>query len=212
MYPSPKFAVTDPQEVRAFVERYPFASLVAADPGAGFVATHLPLLVQSWEGPIVFRGHLMRDTDHWQALKQDPRVFLSFLGPNAPVLGSWQLTPRFGGTWNYQAVHANGSIRWLGEDQLVEHLQTLKDHFESSPSHRFDSLPPDYVGGLVPLIECVDIVVSDLRCLFKLSQNRRLEEFDRTVEGLRARGGQSALVADEMQQRRTTFYPDASEG
>jgi transcriptional regulator len=209
MYSDPKFAVTDPGEIRAFIERYPFATLVAAAPGSGFVATHLPLRVQAWGDSMVFRGHLMRDTDHWRALSRDPKVFLSFLGPDAPVLGSWQLTQRYGGTWNYQAVHANGIVRWLGADALVAHLQDLKDHFESSPGHRFDSLPQDYVSGLLPMIECMDIVVSDLRCLFKLSQNRRVEEFDRTMEGLRARGGQSALVAEEMRQRRRQYYPGA---
>jgi transcriptional regulator len=207
MYPDKKFIVEDLVEIRAFVEQYPFATLVATESSGELVATHIPLLVQHWDNEIVFRGHLMRDTDHWSALNNSPNVFVTFLGPDAPILGSWQLTPRFGGTWNYQAVHVRGVIQRQGQDTLVRHLEDLKNRFETSADHKFPSLPPDYVGALLPMIECIDVVVTDLRCIFKLSQNRRVEEFDRTVQNLRLRGGKSALVAEEMQMRRHRFYP-----
>ena len=80
--------------------------------------------------------------------------------------------------------HAQGVVRGRDNDTLVKHLRELKDRFETSPEHVFSSLPAEYVEALVPLIECIDIVVSDLKCIFKLSQNRKLEEFDRTVENL----------------------------
>ena len=148
----------------------------------------------------------MRETDHWEAVTRASSVFVSFLGPDAPILGSWQLTPRFGGTWNYQAVHVRGAVEWRDGDTLVKHLEELKNRFETSPEHGFSSLPEGYVDALAPLIECFDIVVSDLRCIFKLSQNRRIEEFDRTIENLRLKGGKSALVAEEMQIRRAEFF------
>jgi transcriptional regulator len=207
MYSDEKFIVKDLAEVRAFVEKYPFATVVTTEASGRFVATHIPLLVESWGEQIVFRGHVMRATDHGHALVQSPGVFVSFLGPDAPVLGSWQLTPRFGGTWNYQAVHVRGSVQGRGRDTLASHLEKLKNRFETSPDHRFSSLPADYVDSLLPLIQCIDIVVADLTCIFKLSQNRQVEEFDRTVENLRRTGGKSALVAEEMQARREEYFP-----
>lgn len=207
MYPDEKFIVEDLDEIRGFVEKYPFATLVATESGGRFAATHVPLLVQNWGEQIVFRGHVMRETDHWRALKRSSNVFVSFLGPDAPILGSWQLTLRFGGTWNYQAVHVQGIAQSRDSGTLVEHLETLKNRFETSPDHRFPSLPNGYVDALLPLIECFDIVAYDMRCIFKLSQNRRIEEFDRTVENLRSMGGKSALVAEEMQMRRAEFFP-----
>jgi predicted FMN-binding regulatory protein PaiB len=92
-------------------------------------------------------------------------------------------------------------------DTLLEHLRELKDRFEISPDYKFSSLPADYIDALVPMIECIDIVVSDIQCIFKLSQNRSVEEFDRTVEKLKQEGGKSALVAGEMQARREQYYP-----
>lgn len=207
MYPDKKFMVEDLSEIRAFLEKYPFASLVATEQDGELAATHLPLMVQDWGERIVLRGHVMRNTDHWRAIKNSSRVFAFFLGPDAPILGSWQLTPRFGGTWNYQAVHVRGTVHSQDKAVLVAHLEELKNRFESSPDHRFSSLPSGYVDELLPMIECIDILVTDLKCMFKLSQNRSLEEFDRTVHNLRMEGGKSALVAEEMQTRRSEYYP-----
>ncbi len=209
MYPYAVFKVHDPVELQACIARHPFATLVATTPDGGHAATHLPLMVERWDEHILLRGHFMRDTDHGRAFNDGARVFACFLGPDAPVLGSWQLTPRFGGTWNYQAVHVHGTVRVRGDAELMAHLQALKDHHEDSPAHRYASLPPDYVPALMPMIACIDIEVTTISGVFKLSQNRRIEEFDRTVEALRARGGKSALVADAMQARRAAYYPDA---
>jgi len=207
MYPDKKFTVEDLDEIRAFVEKYPFATLVAAESSGGLVATHVPLLIQSWGERIVFRGHVMRNTDHWEAMKNSGSVFASFVGPDAPILGSWQLTPRFGGTWNYQAVHVRGAVHGQDTAALTTHLEEVKNRFETSEDHRFSSLPRGYVDELLPLIECIDVVAADLKCVFKLSQDRSREEFDRTVHNLRMKGGKSALVADEMEMRRGKYYP-----
>ncbi len=207
MYSDGKFIVNDLAQVRAFVEKHPFATIVATEASGRFVATHLPLLVESWGERVVFRGHVMRATDHGTVLAQSPAVFVSFLGPDAPILGSWQLTPRFGGTWDYQAEHVRGNVHVRGRRTLAAHLAKLKDLFETSPDHRFSSLPDAYVDALLPQIQCIDIVVSDVSCIFKLSQNRRVEEFDRTIENLRRTGGKSALVAEEMQSRREEYFP-----
>ena len=209
VYPLEKFRVTDLAEIRSFVDKNPLATLIATDSSGRLVATHVPLLVQLWGKQIVFRGHVMRKSDHGAALKHSPNVFVSFLGPDAPVLGSWQLTNRFGGTWNYQAVHVRGMVQAQDHATLLAHLEMLKNRFETSPGHKFDSLPQDYIDGLVPMIECFDLVVSEMECIFKLSQNRSIEEFDRTVAQLRHQGGKSALVADEMQTRREKYYPHA---
>ena len=208
MYPDRKFLVENPVEIQAFIQKYPLATLVASLPDGSFAATHVPLLIQSWGNGVVFRGHIMRESDHWKALKHSTNVFVCFLGPDAPVLGSWQRTERFGGTWNYQAVHAQGVLHGRSREDLVEHLEELKNRFETSADHQFQDLPVDYVDGMLPLIECVDIAVTDLKCIFKLSQNRSIEELDRTIEGLRSEGGQSALVASEMQARRAQYYRD----
>jgi transcriptional regulator len=208
MYPHTRFQVTDPVELRAFVDTHPFATLVAVGDDGSHAATHLPLLVHHWDESVVLRGHVMLDTDHGRALLRPGPVFACFMGPDAPVLGSWQLTSRFGGTWNYQAVHVHGFVQRRDDATLMAHLEALKDRFEDSPAYRYASLPPDYVPALMPMIACIDIVAERLHGIFKLSQNRRIEEFDRTAAALQARGGKAALVADAMLARRAAYYPD----
>lgn len=208
MYPYSRFHVDDPTELRHFIDQHPFATLVVSRTVGSYAATHLPLMVQQWDERMVLRGHVMRDTDHGRALLDDVPVFVCFSGPDAPILGSWQLTPRFGGTWNYQAVHVRGTVRIRGDAELMAHLEALKDRHEDSPSHRYASLPPDYVPSLMPMIACIDIEVAEIAGIFKLSQNRRIEEFDRTMEALRVRGGKAAMVADAMQERRAAYYPE----
>jgi transcriptional regulator len=209
MYSDETFLVKDPTLIRAFVEQHPFAMLVANDAEGRPVATHLPLLVEAWDERIVLRGHLMRDSDHGRVIDTGTKVFVCFHGPQAPVLGSWQMTRRFGGTWNYQAVHVRGVVEARDHQTLLAHLETLKNRFETSPEHRFDSLPRDYIDALTPVIRCIDIVVTDFQCLFKLSQNRRIEEFDRTTLELERQGGQPALVAAAMRSLRGRFFAGA---
>lgn len=207
MYPLPEFRECDRDAVVAFLQRYPLATVMGTDPTGRIVATHVPLLVHSVEPDLVLRGHIMRKTDHWQALKQNPVALAVFTGPDAPVLASWQTVHPFGGTWNYMAAHARGPVTFLPQADLVQFLQTLKDQFEDRQDFKFAGLPDEYITRLTPAIECLEIRVAELDAVFKLSQNRGLENFDSTVEHLNAKGGESALVAEEMSERRSIYFP-----
>jgi transcriptional regulator len=105
-------------------------------------------------------------------------------------------------------VHARGSLTFLPERDLIEILRELKDSNEVDPAAKFDLLPSEYVPSLIRAIEGFEIRVDSIEAVFKLSQNRTLADFDRTILELRARGGESALVAEEMSTRRERFFPD----
>jgi transcriptional regulator len=209
MYPFPEFKEGDRDAVIAFVRKYPFAVITGTSGNGRLAATHIPLMVHAIEPELVFRGHVMRQTDHWHAFKENSEVLAVFTGPDAPVLASWQSPAPFGGTWNYMAVHPHGNVSFLPDSDLLENLQALKDRFEESPNHKFDSLPEEYMSRLTPAIECLQIKVEAIDSVFKLSQNRSVEEFDSTVRHLLERGGESALVAEEMFARRGTYFPEA---
>ena len=208
MYPMPAFQEQNQEAILAFVRNYPFAMLAAVGQSGVIEATHIPILTQSMSDRITMRGHLMRKTAHWHALKSAPEVFLAFTGPDAPILASWNEDLVFGGTWNYMAVHARGTLKFLPEAELVEILRELKDSYEEDSRAKFDFLPPEYVNSLIGAIEGFEIQISAIEAVFKLSQNRSLTDFDSTVENLRKRGGESALVADEMAARRQHFFAD----
>lgn len=206
MYPMPEFQERSPEAIREFIRKYPLGMITSAGKG-GLVATHVPLLLAGDE-PLRLRGHVMRKTTHWEGFKNASEVLVAFTGPDAPILESWISERPFGGTWNYLAVHVRGTLTFLPEPELVGILRGLKDLYEVDSSSKFDQLPPDYVPSMIRAIEGFEIVATSVEAVFKLSQNRSRDDFERTVEELQRKGGESALVANEMVERRSAFFPD----
>lgn len=206
MYPMPEFQEKDPEAVLDFIRKYPLGMVAAVSESGTVAATHVPILTYTDGSRITMRGHVMRKTEHWHALKTASEVLVAFTGPDAPVLASWMDSPAFGGTWNYMAAHARGKLRFLPETELVEILRELKDTYEESPDAKFDLLPPGYVSSLIRAIEGFEIEVTSLEAVFKLSQNRKITEFDRTVASLSEKGGESALVSQEMTARKYRYF------
>jgi transcriptional regulator len=206
MYPMPEFQERDPARIREFILRHPLGMVTAAG-DRGIVATHVPLLLGRDETTLRLRGHVMRKTSHWEGFKQSSNVLVAFTGPNAPVLESWIEERPFGGTWNYSAVHVRGTLRFLPEEELVGILRDLKDLYETDSSAKFTNLPEEYVPSLIQAIEGFEIVSTSVEAVFKLSQNRTPADFERIVEQLSRKGGESALVAAEMIARQNDYFP-----
>lgn len=209
MYPMREFQETDREAILAFIRQHPLALVTSISKEGRIEATHVPLLLTVDGESVRLRGHVMRKTAHWQAFHANSDVFLAFTGPNAPVLESWLSKRGFGGTWNYMAVHARGKLTFLPQETLLDLLRDLKDGYELDPSAKFENLPAGYVSSLIGAIEGFEIEIEKLEAVFKLSQNRNREDFERIVTALRDQGGESALVAAEMEARRIAYYPES---
>jgi len=203
----PEFQERDTDAILAFIRKYPFGMLTGVGESGQIAATHVPFLV-GFEGErITLRAHVMRKTEYWKAFKHNPQVLVAFTGPDAAVLESWNQKRPFGGTWNYMAVHVRGRLNFLPTEGLVGILRELKNMHEVDSTVAFDKLPQDYLDALIPAIEGLQIEVEDVQAVFKLSQNRPRGDFDETLKELQERGGESALVAEEMLARTDTFFP-----
>ncbi|MBS1708011.1 MAG: FMN-binding negative transcriptional regulator [Armatimonadetes bacterium] len=209
MYPLPEFQENDRQAIVDFIRRHPLAMVTGVDVAGKVVATHVPVLVRDDGENLRFNGHMMRKTDHWDACKANSEVLVVFTGPDAPVPASWYADTANGGTWNYSAVHARGTLEFVPQDKLVDILRELKDHYEDVPEARFDSLPRDYVANLAPAIEGFHIHIRELKAVFKLSQNKDDMDFESVVTKLAMRGGESAQLAEEMRSQRTRMQAAA---
>ncbi|MDP4131874.1 MAG: FMN-binding negative transcriptional regulator, partial [Bacteroidota bacterium] len=116
MYNIPYFKAEHPHEVIQFVKDHPFAVLCGADEKAIPVATHLPLLLEEREDNKLFlKGHSMRKQDHTNAFCQNPEVLAIFSDAHAYVSASWYQNKAVASTWNYQAVHVSGRLRFLDD-------------------------------------------------------------------------------------------------
>lgn len=204
MYHLPHFKTKDQQEVVEFMKAHPFAMLIGvADDGVP-VATQVPLLLDEKEGKLVLTGHIQRKSDHHKALEQNNRVLIVFMGAHSYVSASWYTNPQVASTWNYMSVHARGVLRFLNDEELRLLLDRTTSHFENNPHSPalMKHIPEDYIQSNMKAIVAFEVEVQQLEHVFKLSQNRDAESYDRIVQELKQQGGEAATVAQVMQEQK----------
>lgn len=209
MYKIPYFLEHDQETIMEFLREYPLALITCRGKDGKPVATQVPVVFNERDGHLILTGHVMRGTDHWHGFSENSHVLAVFTGPNCPVSASWYSNKNSGGTWNYMSVHARGTIRLLDQPALIELLRRLTNQFENSPDSgaNFEDLTEEYVAKMIPGIQAFEIAVTDLDAIFKLSQNRDQESYDRIIEELSSRGGNSKAIANELTRRRGKLFP-----
>lgn len=196
MHRPPAFAVDDRDLIRAMLDRAPLALLITQGE-AGMVATHMPLFLDA-EGRTL-RGHVARGNPQQHT---GGEALVIFTGPNAYVSPSWYASKAEHGkvvpTWNYEAVHVYGALRWTSDAAfLKDTVRALTDRFEAGPHPwSIDDAPDGYIDGAVTRITGVEIAITRIEAVRKLSQNRG--EADRTgvIDGLLETGnaGSTAIA------------------
>ncbi len=84
MYDIPYFKESDHDLVLQFIKAHSFATLIGCSEDIP-VATQVPLLIEQTEGKLVFKGHIMRQTDHHKALCKNENVLCVFSGAHSYV-------------------------------------------------------------------------------------------------------------------------------
>lgn len=202
MYHVPYFKANENSEVLAFMKAHPFVTICGIDKNNLPVATHIPVLIIERGEKLFLQAHIMRKQDHHLAFENNPNVLVIFQGANAYVSSSWYHNDDRGSTWNYQAVHAKGLLRFLTEQELYDLLTNLTAHFEKDPdsTSQVKNLPEDYMKTNMKAIVAFEIEVSDLQHVFKMSQNRNKKSYHNIVEQLEKGDLASITVAEEMKK------------
>ena len=211
MYSFPYFKDKDPQRVMDFIRAHPFAFLSGTDSKGVPIATQIPVLAKEEDGKLVFHGHIMKDTDHYRAFTGNPNALLVFTGPSTYVSATWYSNPKMGSTWNYMSVHISGKLRFMAEEELEKFMSRFTLHFEGgredSPTV-FHNLSDRYRAGMMPMIAGFEIIADEMDHVFKLSQNRDEKSYRNIIRELELKGGESAMVAEEMRQRLMDLFPE----
>ena len=174
MYNIPYFKASNHQEVIDFMQANPFVTICGVDANGLPVATHIPVLIKIENDIVTISGHMMRKQDHSNAFEINKNVLVIFSAPSAFVSANWYTTKNMGSTWNYQTVHARGTLEIKDEAHLRQLLTDLTLHFEKdadSPT-QVKNLSEEYMQQNMKAIYSFDLVVMDLQHVFKLSQNR----------------------------------------
>ena len=210
MYNFSYFKEQDRQTLLAFLEDYPFAFLTGSDAAGNQVATQIPMLMEERDGELYLQGHVMCNTDHHKAFKDNPKALLVFTGPSAYVSASWYSNPQMGSTYNYMSVHISGQMQFMSDDALVQFMKKLTLKFEKGNTQSptiYDNLHDGYVSKMMPAIVGFEIKAAQIGNVFKLSQNRDEASYLNIITQLEAQGGSAALVGSEMKKRKDTLFP-----
>lgn len=208
MYKLPYFTEADKEVVLQFMKQNPFVTLITNNNGESF-ATQIPVLIDEDENGITLRGHIMRKTDHSNAMEANPNVLILFTGPHCYVSSSWYAERNVGSTWNYMTVQVKGKANILDAAGTKQILTDLTNQYEHSQEHPelVAHMPPDYIDQMIKAIIGFQIIIEDIYPIYKLSQNRSDISYKNIVQQLlRAGDADSKAIATEMMERRKELF------
>jgi transcriptional regulator len=214
MYNFSYFKEKEKQTILDFMEENPFAFITGSYLSGEQVATQIPVLLEERNGELFLQGHVMRNTDHYKALVENPKALIVFTGPSCYVSASWYTNPQIGSTWNYMSVHIAGQVNFMTDDGLIAFMRKLTLKFEKGNTQSltfYDNLPDHFLSKMMPAIAGFEIKVEKLENVFKLSQNRDEKSYLNIISKLEEQGGNSALIASEMKRRKAELFPEGVE-
>ncbi|EWH05090.1 transcriptional regulator [Pseudoalteromonas lipolytica SCSIO 04301] len=181
MHTPSKWKMT-PERVSQFIKTYSFALMVDSE----FEATHLPLVYKADEGELgTLYGHVSRANRHGKGLDKT-RVLVVFSGPHSYISPTWYAEKPAVSTWNYAAVHVQGEVEYLDDENTLACLDELISQYEPSILHDTDLLPADYQAKLLRGIVGIKINVQSIQAKEKLGQHKSAADQQGVVAGLQA--------------------------
>lgn len=202
MYIPKHFKVTDFDEIRDFIQRNSFGTIVTTKQGKP-IATHLPLELHKQGDDYYLTGHLAYANPQWETFRDEP-VLVMFQGPHAYISSSWYESENVP-TWNYQSVHVYGTAILMNEQELQEDLKHLLQKYEQHRENaalweNFSSQTKKQIKGIVGF----KVKVQEIQAAYKLSQNRNEEDYDNIIDKLnKEKDLNSQQLAEVMKARKT---------
>jgi transcriptional regulator len=210
MYLPKMFEENDAARLCEFIRCHPLATLVSHDAN-GLCADHIPMLVETGsDGTTLLRGHVARANPLWGNLGSGASVLAIFQDAGGYITPSWYASKRETGkvvpTWNYVAVHVQGSARAVDDSSwLQDFLIRLTNANESSRAQpwKLTDAPAEYIATQLKAIVGIEVRVAHMVGKWKVSQNRLPRDIDGVIAGLRGRGDpDSQRMAADVEQRR----------
>lgn len=205
MYVPPLYDEQRLDEIHRIVREHPLGTLVTNGP-AGLDATHLPFEFDPEVGAHgLLQAHVARANPVWQQQRDGDAVLVIFHGAHAYVSPNWYPSKhefhRQVPTWNYQVVHAHGTLRIRDDEKFVRGVvaRLTRTHearaAEPKPWKMGDS-EAAYIDKLLGLIVGIEVELTRLVGVSKLNQNKEARDRAGVTAALAARD--QAELADAM--------------
>jgi transcriptional regulator len=203
--------------LHATINRIAFGSLISLSHGSGrpaLSASHIPMHVEERPGTLgVLRGHLAKANPQWRDPAPGVPFLAAFVGPEGYISPSLYPSKREHGrvvpTWNYIAVHAQGTPEFFEDPArlhgLVSLLTGVHEGERSHPWHVTDA-PDTYIEDQLKGIVGFEMVIEEIHGKWKLAQNRPIDDRLGVVEGLSSEAGPENIplaeaVAETLKDR-----------
>jgi transcriptional regulator len=195
MYIPPPFGVTDPTVLHRIVREHPLGMLVTHGPD-GLDADHIPFEFDPAAGPMgTLNAHVARANPLWQRCETGSPVMVVFRGAEAFISPSWYPSKheshRQVPTWNYEVVHAHGTLTVRDDERFVRGLVArLTRHHEAAEPRpwKMSDSAPEFIDGLLRSIVGIEVSITSLVGKSKLSQNKEPRDRLGAAESLTERG------------------------
>lgn len=205
MYIPKPYEEKDQAEIEALVREFGFATIVSNKDGLP-VATHIPfeLEVQA-DGSWLLNAHLSKANPQWKTFETAGEVLVIFMGPHTYVSPSWYNHKNVP-TWNYRAVHVYGTVSLVEGEQVEKSLRTLMARYENAHANKplsYEEIPAQMLKTDLRGLIGIQVKVSRIEAVAKLSQNRDKESYQSVIDHLKqVNAYDAARIAEEMEKRK----------
>ncbi|MED1201838.1 FMN-binding negative transcriptional regulator [Heyndrickxia acidicola] len=206
MYIPKYFRVTDAEEIRDFVQKNSFGTIVTTEQGKP-IATHLPLQLMKEGDQYKLTGHMALGNPQWKTFDTSKDVLVMFQGPNAYISSSWYEKENVP-TWNYQAVHMYGKASIVEKNELIEDLTAMLEKYEQKRENSvlWDKLSPELLENQLKGIIGFKIKVDEIQAAYKLSQNRNEIYYTNIIDQLQREGNVNSNQVAELMKKRVNNH------
>ena len=186
-------------KILRFIEENSFAILVNQS-NDKINATHIPLFIEeSANNKLVLSGHISKLNPQSENFAENGTVLAIFSGAHSYISSSWydyEEVP----TWNYMAVHVEGKIEILNEEQKLLHLENLVNKYEKNSEKPIStkSLSKETMHQANGIL-AFNIIVTNIDAVKKLSQNKSENNKKSIISHLEKSDDEGAkMIAKEM--------------
>jgi len=205
VYKPKAFQAPEPSDVAALMQKYPFANLITYFEGRMEV-THLPFILEADEGP---RGtlylHLARSNPHCKALDSGAECLVVFNGPASYISPSWYEPDAEDHipTWNYAVVHAHGRAKRIDDPKRVFwQMDQIHRAHDKGP---LTSVSDEEKAKMIPHVMLFRIPIDRCESVFKLNQNRSLEDAEGAMQALASSGDTVKTELGDLMRKSIRF-------
>lgn len=188
-YPPPHHLTHDRDKMISVMRHFPLATVISADKGLAY-ATHIPVIYNDTTGKLV--AHMDRSNPQLSTFTNGSELLVVFNGPDAyisPSIYEVQSLP----TWNHIIVHVRGTLKLITNEEAAKETLISMTEFLEAPNHKYRlTKDNERMQRLIDYIVAFEIDINHWEGKFKLSQDKRGQDFLNAKEVLIKKSGEDA--------------------